>query len=98
MSAPIRRFPPCRRAMPPRSKSSIGSRVRPDVRDDLDTAGRRPPALAVGAVLGLDQVHKWWMLSLYAIQDRGRVAVLPFLDLVYVKNLGVSYGLLLQEG
>jgi len=58
-------------------------------------------ALGLGiatAVIGLDQVHKWWMLSLYAIQDRGRVAVLPFLDLVYVKNLGVSYGLLLQEG
>src|SRR5262249_42892028 len=28
---------------------------------------------------------------------RGRVAVTPFLDLEYVKNTGVSYGLFLQE-
>ena len=27
----------------------------------------------------------------------GRVAVTPFLDLVFVKNTGISYGLLLQE-
>jgi signal peptidase II len=44
--------------------------------------------------LGIDQAHKWWMLGVYRIQDRGRVYVTPFLDLVYVKNLGISYGLL----
>jgi len=33
------------------------------------------------------------MLSIYRIEEKGRVPVLPFLDLVYVKNLGVSYGL-----
>jgi len=49
-------------------------------------------------VVAVDQAHKWWMLLLYQIETRGRVAVLPFLDLVYVKNLGVSYGLLLQDG
>ena len=49
-------------------------------------------------VLVSDQAHKWWMLGPYEIATRGRVAVLPFLDLVYVKNLGVSYGLFLQEG
>ena len=49
-------------------------------------------------VLAIDQLHKWWMLGHYAIESRGRVAVLPFLDLVYVKNLGVSYGLFLQQG
>ena len=37
------------------------------------------------------------MLGVYAIQSRGRVAVTPFLDLVFVKNTGISYGLLLQE-
>jgi len=51
-----------------------------------------------GLVVGIDQAHKWWMLALYDIESRGRVAVLPFLDLVYVKNLGVSYGLFLQDG
>jgi signal peptidase II len=48
---------------------------------------------AVGT-LAVDQAHKWWMLVVFRIQDRGRVAVTPFLDLVYVKNKGVSYGLL----
>ena len=47
--------------------------------------------------LAVDQAHKWWMLLVYRIEDRGRVAVTPFLDLVYVKNLGISYGLFLQE-
>ena len=47
--------------------------------------------------LAVDQAHKWWMLLVYRIMERGRVTVTPFLDLVYVKNLGVSYGLFLQE-
>jgi signal peptidase II len=54
--------------------------------------------LTAAAVVGIDQAHKWWMLGVYQIQNRGRVPVLPFLDLVYVKNLGVSYGLFLQDG
>jgi signal peptidase II len=47
--------------------------------------------------LVIDQAHKWWMLAVYRIEEKGRVAVTPFLDLVYVKNLGVSYGLFLQQ-
>lgn len=43
--------------------------------------------------LVIDQAHKWWMLEIYQIPEKGRVTVLPFLDLVYVKNLGISYGL-----
>src|SRR5262249_40545685 len=31
-------------------------------------------------------------------EQRGRVALTPFLDLVFVKNTGVSYGLFVQEG
>jgi signal peptidase II len=54
--------------------------------------------LMAALVVAIDQAHKWWMLALYEIESRGRVAVLPFLDLVYVKNLGVSYGLFLQDG
>lgn len=49
------------------------------------------------AVLVIDQAHKWWMLAVYGIESRGRVTVTPFLDLVFVKNTGVSYGLFLQE-
>lgn len=49
------------------------------------------------AILAADQAHKWWMLLVYRIQDKGRVSVAPFLDLVFVKNTGVSYGMFLQE-
>jgi signal peptidase II len=48
-------------------------------------------------VLAIDQAHKWWMLAVYRITATDRVTVTPFLDLVYVKNLGVSYGLLQQD-
>lgn len=47
--------------------------------------------------MAIDQIHKWWMLAVYRIEDKGRVVLTPFLDLVYVKNLGVSYGLFLQD-
>jgi signal peptidase II len=50
-----------------------------------------------GATMIVDQTHKWWMLNAFDIQGRGRVAVTPFLDLEYVKNTGVSYGLFLQQ-
>ena len=45
----------------------------------------------------LDQAHKWWMLNVYDIADKGRVYVTPFLDLVFVKNIGISYSLFDQE-
>ena len=50
-------------------------------------------SVAVATLLA-DQAHKWWMLLVYRIREGERVAITPFLDLVYVKNLGVSYGLL----
>jgi signal peptidase II len=56
--------------------------------------------LGIGLAAGtaaLDQAHKWWMLSVYGIREGQRVAVLPFLDLEYVRNTGVSYGLFLQN-
>lgn len=49
------------------------------------------------AVMILDQAHKFWMLDVYGIAERGRVAVAPFLDLVYVKNIGISYSLFDQD-
>jgi signal peptidase II len=52
----------------------------------------------VVATFVLDQAHKWWMLSIYRIAERGRVRVTPFLDLVLVLNRGVSYGLLNNSG
>jgi len=61
--------------------------------------GRLSP-LGLGIALltvALDQLHKYWMLAIYDIQNKGRVPITAFLDLVYVKNTGISYGLLLQE-
>jgi signal peptidase II len=51
-------------------------------------------ALAVIA----DQAHKFWMLGPFDIEQKGRVALTPFLDLVMVWNRGVSYGLFTQSG
>jgi signal peptidase II len=54
--------------------------------------------LAVGvATILLDQANKFWMLDVYRIAERGRVTVTPFLDLVYVKNTGISYSLFDQS-
>ena len=49
-------------------------------------------------VLGVDQAHKAGMLIVCRIQDKGRVALTPFLDLVSMQNLGISFGLLPQSG
>ncbi|MGI9382262.1 MAG: signal peptidase II [Methyloligellaceae bacterium] len=53
-------------------------------------------ALALLALIA-DQTHKWWMLHVYRIQEKGSVAVAPFLDLVMVWNKGISYGLFAQD-
>lgn len=47
-----------------------------------------------GVTFIVDQAHKWWMLLVYRIVEKGRVTVTPFLDLVFVKNTGISYSLL----
>ena len=54
-----------------------------------------PLVLALAAlVFGLDQTHKWWMISVYDIAAKAPVAVTSFFELVMVWNRGVSYGLL----
>lgn len=47
-------------------------------------------------VLIVDQAHKFWMIEIYEIAEKGRVVVAPFLNLVYVINKGISYGLFTQ--
>jgi signal peptidase II len=54
--------------------------------------------LVIVATFIVDQVHKWWMISVYQIPKGQRIHVMPFLDLVYVINKGVSYGLLDNSG
>jgi signal peptidase II len=49
-------------------------------------------------VFVLDRVNKHLLVDLYDLGERGRVALIPVLDLVLVWNRGVSYGLLPQDG
>ena len=44
----------------------------------------------------IDQAHKWWMIGIYNIEQKGKVVVTSFLDLVFVKNTGISYSMLNQ--
>lgn len=53
-----------------------------------------PLALAIAVVTAVvDQLHKWWSIEVFHIAEKGRVALTPFLDMIYVVNQGVSYGL-----
>ena len=57
-----------------------------------------PLALTVVlATVAVDQASKWWILSVYELPAKGRVEVLPFLDLVFVRNIGISYSLFNQD-
>ena len=48
------------------------------------------------ATLFADQLHKWWMISIYGIKLEERINVTPYMDFVYVINKGVSYGMFTQ--
>ena len=43
--------------------------------------------------MAADQANKIWLIKVFRIEDRGQVAVTPFMDLVYVINKGVSYNI-----
>jgi len=60
------------------------------------------PASGIGlvaaiAAFALDQAHKYWMLEVYRIAERGRVRITSFFDLVMAWNQGVSYGMFPQQ-
>jgi len=48
--------------------------------------------------LAADQSNKYWMIEIYEIGSRGRVAVTSYLDLVMLWNPGISFGQLPQYG
>lgn len=55
-------------------------------------------ALKVAAATFLiDQANKFWMLYVYDLPSKGRVYVTPFLDFVFVKNIGISYSMFNQD-
>lgn len=61
-----------------------------------DRCSRLGYAAAIAA-FAIDQVHKWYMLSILQITSTEKIAVTRFLDLVLVWNPGVSYGLFPQD-
>lgn len=53
-----------------------------------------PFVLALAAlVFGIDQTHKWWMLSVLDIETVQPLRLTPFFDLILTWNQGISYGL-----
>jgi signal peptidase II len=49
-------------------------------------------------VLAADQASKWWILDSIDLPDVGQVVVLPVLNLTFVRNYGVTFGLLTGFG
>ena len=43
--------------------------------------------------LVIDQAHKWWMLLGLGMKEGQGFVLLPFLNIIYVKNTGISYSL-----
>ena len=44
-----------------------------------------------------DLASKYYLLMVYDLPSRGQVAVAPFVDFVFVRNFGISYGLFQQN-
>lgn len=59
----------------------------------LSSPTMRLTLLLAAAVLLLDQLSKWAMVEL-VLDDRRRIAVLPFFNFSLVYNPGISFGLL----
>ena len=56
------------------------------------------PGVAVALLTVIaDQASKLWLLDVFDLAGRARVALTPFLDLVLVWNAGISYGLFQQQ-
>jgi lipoprotein signal peptidase len=49
-------------------------------------------------VMAADQASKWWILHGIDLPDTGQVVVLPVLNLTFVRNYGVTFGLLTGFG
>ena len=61
------------------------------------------PLRAVGyglalAIFVLDQIVKYWIIEGVRLHERGFVDVLPFFNLTWVENRGVSMGMLTADG
>jgi signal peptidase II len=50
--------------------------------------------LAAVIVLAADQASKWWVINVLDLQGQPPVVLLPVLNLTWVRNPGVTFGLL----
>jgi lipoprotein signal peptidase len=58
------------------------------------TARTLTGALAALAVLAADQGSKYWVLHILHLPDIAPIALLPLLKLTFVRNVGITFGLL----
>ena len=70
--------------------------------EQIEARAVRSPDITFGLLVAavfaiLDQVSKWWVVNIYGLMDKGRVHVMPYFDMVFVKNKGVSYGMFTQD-
>ena len=57
------------------------------------------PGLVVAAITcAIDQASKFWLMFVFDLGSRPRLAMTPFLDLLLTWNTGISYGLFQQQG
>ena len=49
-------------------------------------------------VMAADQASKWWILNVIRLPDIGQFVLLPVLNLTFVRNYGVTFGLLTGFG
>jgi len=54
--------------------------------------------VAALVVLAADQASKWWILNIIRLPDTGQFVLLPVLNLTFVRNYGVTFGLLTGFG
>lgn len=52
---------------------------------------------AIIFLMALDQLSKWWVLSVFDLPSKGSVQILPFFSLTMVWNTGISMGLALGD-
>lgn len=45
-------------------------------------------------IAGIDQLVKWWVIGPLALRQVGHIDLLPFFDLTYTENRGISLGML----
>lgn len=68
--------------------------VSPTVQTDVARSQRVLALCLAGLIFAFDQFTKWVVIWVFGLQKRGVVELLPFFDLRWVENRGVSMGFL----